>query len=510
MLFNSFEFIFLFLPVVLLGWHVLGRSGALTSAKGWLLGCSLFFYAWWHPPHLALLLLVLGANYFHCLAIAKQKERRRRQLLALTVTVDLLLLGFYKYSGFVSENLVAMGVHGLSPVALALPLGISFYTFQQIAFAVDVYRGHPAERRPVIYALVVTFFPHLIAGPILHPRKILPQFDALKSGGLRAEHMAPGLALFAMGLFKKTGIADGVASWATPVFDSAAGTAISFLDAWTAALAYTFQIYFDFSGYSDMAIGLGWMFGLRMPVNFNSPYKARSIVDFWRRWHMTLSELLRDYVYIPLGGNRNGPVRRHLNLMATMLIGGLWHGAGWTFILWGGCHGAALILNHLWTQLAGERGAAKVTVWWRREVSWILTFGVLVGTWVIFRSGTLTRAGELLASMTGLKGVSLPPSYAALADHLGMHILFTGGGVQSRWLVFQGVEQLFIFGLLILWVRWMPNTQEVMGLVSEETREIPRRWQWRPNLAWTVFVSLALLVGILRMARSSEFLYFQF
>ncbi|WP_082408538.1 MBOAT family O-acyltransferase [Verrucomicrobium spinosum] len=377
MLFNSFQFLLIFLPVTLVGWHLACRHLSRQAALHWLLLCSLVFYSCWYAPHVLLLGTVVLGNYFLCRGISSDRGPARKWWLVSAVTANLLVLGWYKYAGFILENLPLPRSLEMFHVPAALPLGVSFFTFQLVAFAVDVYRGFPAERRPGNFALVVSFFPHLIAGPILHPRKFLAQFDQHPMQGLRSAELSLGLTWFVVGLFKKVGIADGVGQWVGGVFDAAPGTPLTFLDAWTAALAYTFQLYFDFSGYSDMAIGLGWMFGLRIPFNFNSPYKATSIVEFWRRWHMTLSQLLRDYVYIPLGGNRLGPTRRYTNLMLTMLIGGFWHGAGWSFIVWGGLHGCALVVAHLWGSRRSSDGAGGLPPppsWWQREAGWVATF----------------------------------------------------------------------------------------------------------------------------------------
>jgi alginate O-acetyltransferase complex protein AlgI len=512
MLFNSFQFLLIFLPIALVGWHLASRHLSRQIALHWLLVCSLVFYSCWHAPHVLLLGTVVMANYFLCRGIASARGPARKWWLGSAVTANLLVLGWYKYAGFILENLPLPRWVEMFHVPAALPLGVSFFTFQLVAFAVDVYRGFPAERRPGIFALVVSFFPHLIAGPILHPRKFLAQFDQHPMQGLRSAELSLGLTWFVIGLFKKVGIADGVGQWVGGVFDAVPGTSLTFLDAWTAALAYTFQLYFDFSGYSDMAIGLGWMFGLRIPFNFDSPYKATSIVDFWRRWHMTLSQLLRDYVYIPLGGNRLGPTRRYTNLMLTMLIGGFWHGAGWSFIVWGGLHGTALVVAHLWgfRRSEGAGGESSAPSWWQREAGWLATFFFIIATWVVFRSDSLTRAGEMLKAMTGLNGVELPQSYVGFLHRLGLGWLPVSAHTDSPWLIFRGISQWLSLAALLVVVKYLPNSQELMRQAAPTGQAWTQRLFWRPSLAWSLLISAGLAISLLRMVKSSEFLYFQF
>src|SRR3978361_1081217 len=333
MLFNSYPFIFLFLPIGLLGDFWLGQRSNLAPVV-WLALASLTFYSVSNWQFVALLLGSIAFNYFiGYLLIAKALHTRAR-FAALTVGVagDLLVLGIFKYAGFFAANLNALFATGIV-VNILLPVGISFYTFTQIAFLVYAYRGNVARYGLPHYALFVTYFPHLIAGPILHHKDMIPQFERARTKRQNPHLILCGLIIFAIGLFKKTCLADGIQPLVAPAFGA---NYPSFDQAWIGALAYTFQLYFDFSGYSDMAIGISLMFGIFLPLNFNSPYKATSIVDFWRRWHMTLSQFLRDYLYIPLGGNRHGRTLRYVNLMITMMLGGRWHGAGWACVAWDG------------------------------------------------------------------------------------------------------------------------------------------------------------------------------
>src|SRR6195952_3334913 len=377
MLFNSWLFILVFLPIALAGYFWLGRSGDLAPVL-WLALASLVFYSVSNWQFVPLLLASVAFNYLiGWLLITKQlRSTTRFAVLTAGVTVDLLVLGIFKYAGFFAANLNAMFSTGFT-LNILLPVGISFYPFTQIAFLVDAYRGNVARYRLPHYALFVTYFPHLIAGPILHHKDMIPQFERAETKRPDPHLILCGLIIFAIGLFKKTCLADGIQPLVSLAFGPNAPT---FDQAWLGALAYTFQLYFDFSGYSDMAIGISLMFGIFLPLNFNSPYKATSIIDFWRRWHMTLSQFLRDYLYIPLGGNRHGRTLRYANLMITMLLGGLWHGAAWTFVVWGALHGAYLCINHAWKRFGPEvaprlRPAAAVA-------GAVLTFLAVVVAWV--------------------------------------------------------------------------------------------------------------------------------
>src|SRR5450830_1540606 len=350
MLFNSYQFIFLYLPVTLAAFALLGRFSHRASII-WLALASLVFYGHWNLHDVPVLCGSILFNFMLSGMISRaESEPLGKRLLAFALVANLGALGYYKYSGFAATELAAIGLDTSSFAAPTLPLGISFFTFTQIAFLVDCFQRKAAERNFPSYFLFVTYFPHLIAGPVLHHKEMMPQFNAKRSSFLDAGGLAIGVTMFAIGLFKKVVLADSVAGYANQGFGAAAsGVSLTPIEAWSAALSYTFQLYFDFSGYSDMAIGLSRMFGIRLPLNFDSPYKAASITEFWRRWHMTLSRFLRDYLYIPLGGNRKGPTRRYVNLLTTMVLGGLWHGAGWTFVAWGALHGAYLCIDHVWT-----------------------------------------------------------------------------------------------------------------------------------------------------------------
>ena len=494
MLFNSVEFIFLYLPITW-GVFTLALRGGNRLAAFWLLLASLFFYAYWSPRHVLLLILSAAFNYTVGLALGRSRDPRlRRLLLTLGIVVDLGLLAFFIYADFLLLSVSGLAGLDLEPLGILLPIGISFYTFTQIAFLVDAYRGEAREYDPVDYGLFVTYFPHLIAGPILHHKEMMPQFKALRAGRPVAEDLAVGFTVFTVGLFKKVVLADGIAAYVPTAFGADTSPALG--AAWLGALAYTLQLYLDFSGYSDMAIGLSRLFGVDLPLNFDSPYKATSIIDFWRRWHMTLSRFLRDYLYIPLGGSHCGPIRRYLNLMATMVLGGLWHGAGWPFVVWGALHGSYLMLNHLWRALKRHLGilpGAPSPL--RRLAGWALTFLAVVIAWVPFRATSWAQAREVLEGMAGLNGLSL----MALPDL---------GSLATAW--------AWVLALLAFcWL--LPNTQEIMAEHLPQMREhrahagLGRRLlHWRPTPAFATVLALAAIAALGHLANVSEFLYFQF
>jgi D-alanyl-lipoteichoic acid acyltransferase DltB (MBOAT superfamily) len=399
MLFSTPIFVAIFLPITLAGFWVILTYGSRRLALWWLFLASLFFYGWWNVRFVPLLLLSIGANFLLGAVIRRQPGRF---WLILGLTFNLGLLVFFKYAGFIAG---LAGVEGAFP-GITLPLGISFFTFQQIMFLVDTYKGDRAAGSFLEYACFVAFFPHLISGPIVRPLHIIPQFLALRVPPNLRAMIADGLELFLLGLAKKLVLADSFARFADPGFAAAAHhDPLTLIEAWIALLSYTLQIYFDFSGYSDMAIGLARMFGIRFPINFNSPYQAANIGDFWRRWNMTLSGFLRDYLYIPMGGNRRGESRRMSNLMITMVLGGLWHGASLRFLLWGGLHGAFLI-THGWCERIGIKLPALA--------GQLLTIGCVMLAWVPFRSPSFSAAVNFYAGLAGVNGVAVPAIFLSL------------------------------------------------------------------------------------------------
>lgn len=403
MVFSSFQFVLVFLPLVVAGFILLQQQGRIVASSYWLIAASLFFYGWWNYVYLFLPLGSVVCNYWLGRRLADSAAPNRR-LLILGIVANLGLLGYYKYAGFFAENLVTIFGAPIAVPKIALPLAISFCTFQQVSFLVDCSRKQVRNLNFRRYLLYIVFFPHLIAGPIVRHHELLPQLEVPRPMSTRWLDLTWGLHLFVLGLLKKTLIADMLAGYADPVFGAAAtGTAPSMLEAWGAGLAYTFQLYFDFSGYADMAVGSARMFGIILPENFNSPYQAVNIADFWRRWHVTLSHFLRDYLYIPLGGNRAGPVRTYLNLLITMLLGGLWHGAAWTFVIWGAAHGVALAVNHWWRDYSQSRGWTMP-----KSLAYTLTLLFVIVGWVIFRAENWAAAHRMLGGMCGQTHFLLP------------------------------------------------------------------------------------------------------
>src|SRR5258707_6045789 len=462
MLFNSYPFIFLFLPITLIGYFVLVRLNRLAPVI-WLALASLVFYSVSNWQFVLLLLASVAFNYVIGGLLISKRPRPASRVAALTVGVagDLLTLGYFKYAGFLAANLNAAFSTGFT-VNVLLPVGISFYTFTQIAFLVDAYRGNVARYALPHSALFVTYFPHLIAGPILHHKDMTPQFERAETKRPDSHLILCGVIIFSIGLFKKTCLADGIQPLVALAFGPNAPT---FDQAWIGALAYTFQLYFDSSGYADMAIGFSLMFGIFLPLNFNSPYKATSIIDFWRRWHMTLSRFLRDYLYISLGGNRHGSLARYVNLMVTMALGGLWHGAAWTFVIWGVLHGLYLCINYVWNNY----GPAIAPRFERpaRLAAFALTFLSVVVAWVFFRAENVSSALSILAKM---------------ADPA--HIAFGRGEMAYAAFV--------VVYAVLAW--FAPNTQAIMGY-DHEARTVGQgldHWRLRPVFLYATAAVLAL------------------
>lgn len=513
MLFNSYVFICLFLPVTLAGFYILRRKG-YEYAFGWLVAASLFFYAFWNPPYLILLLSSIGFNFVIGRWLYKNKNKT---LLTFGIVVNLCSIGYFKYAGFFIDNIGGLTGSNFHLGTIILPLGISFFTFQQITYLVDAYKNKTKDYSLVHYALFVSFFPQLIAGPIVHHSDILPQFLKRKDLNLY-RNLAIGITIFTLGLFKKLLIADEFALHATPVFDASLdGYQTSFIESWQGAFAYTFQLYFDFSAYSDMAIGLAAMFGIKLPLNFYSPYKATSIIDFWRRWHITLSVFLRDYLYIPLGGNRFGDFSKYKNLLITMFLGGLWHGAGWTFILWGTAHGMMLVINHLWRSIAVTQKYAKTFIY--RFAALCLTFTCICFAWVFFRAETLGSGIIIAKGMLGLNGVSMPTHYQSVFAPLkAIGIVFNNdttdlwtGGPFLIMLLTGGLITFFAPNVPQIMARWYKPPHDKATPVDDKAPpllQVPVRW--RPDYLWAVGVSVLFVCCMLSLNKVSEFLYFQF
>lgn len=400
MLFSSYQFIFFFLPITFFIYFWLNHLKLLIASKVWLISANLFFYSWWDISSLPILLLSIIVNfsigsYLRSENLKPNSTNRtnshKKAAFILGIAFNLLLLGYYKYTNFFLDNFNSLGTH-FKLLHITLPLAISFFTFQQISYLVDSYKERTKNYSLLNYFLFTTFFPQLFSGPITYHKEIIPQFSSKWNSLKNYRNISIGIFIFSIGLFKKVVISDVFAKWADSGFDVASH--LTTIDAWLTSLSYTFQLYFDFSGYTDMAIGAALLFNIKLPINFNSPYKALNIQDFWRRWHITLSRFLRNYIYIPLGGNRNGETITYANLLITFLLGGLWHGANWMFIIWGLLHGLALIIHRIWSKLKFSMP---------RFFAWFLTFNFINITWVFFRAKDLDSATKILSGMIGLQ-----------------------------------------------------------------------------------------------------------
>lgn len=501
MLFNSAAFLFVFLPVVLAGYFLVLRYMGKLPSQFWLFLASLFFYGWWNPAYVT---LILGSMLFNFYLGRYLLMKQDRKALITGIAANLAVLGYYKYTGLLVTTANQLTGADFIIQNIVLPLGISFFTFQKIAFLVDCYRRLASLNQSLInFGLFITFFPQLIAGPIVHHKEMMPQFA--RPQPFSGSNFAVGLTLLSIGLFKKVMIADTLDAYVNPLFKLAETRELHIIEAWTAALCYTFQIYFDFSGYSDMALGLGKMFNVRLPVNFFSPYKSKNIIDFWRRWHMTLSRFLRDYLYIPLGGNRRGSARRYVNLLVTMLLGGFWHGANWTFLVWGGLHGIFLGLNHWWQ----KAGPFNIHPYAGR----VLTFLCVMVGWVFFRAADMHTALSMVKSLGDI----------ASLQGQGFSALVSRTAVLRA--TFDAPDANFILILLplcfvICWA--LPNSIEIMrkgrpcigstrGLALSQNI-VGRALLWRPALATGIIGGIVLSICIAKVIYepSQVFLYFQF
>lgn len=489
MLFNSYEFIFFFLPITFGIYFWLNKKRLTQASKAWLVFASLFFYSWWNIIYLPLILGSILFNFTVGSAISRanssssKKGLSRKTLLAFGIVANILLLGYFKYMDFFIANTNILIGTQWDLLHIVLPLGISFFTFTQIAYLVDAYRDEVKEMDYLNYTLFVTFFPHLLAGPILHHKEMMPQFDTINNKAINYKNISAGIFLFSIGLFKKVVIADTFAQWANTGFEST--SALNLFEAWATSLSYTFQLYFDFSGYTDMALAVALLFNIKLPINFNSPYKALNIQDFWRRWHITLSRFLRDYIYIPLGGNRKGEFSTYANLFTVFLIGGLWHGASWMFIAWGALHGIAIVLHRAWQQM----GQKMNTV-----LAWVITFNFINITWIFFRAKDWTQASNIIQGMMGGNGIMLPEKYAKYVGNVQESILQFGTVYEH----INGKSQTSTYIILGF----------IMVLVLKNSMQLVE--EFKPNRLNLLFTLALFLTGVSMMSRVSEFLYFNF
>lgn len=484
MLFSSSDFIFYFLPITLTAYWLLSFFKNTRLLLFFITAASLFFYAWWKIEYIWIILISIGFNFgvgrYLTGLVELDKKSQARLVTILGIIGNLIALGYYKYAGFFSESLNAVFGTSVPVISVILPIGISFFTFQQIAYLADVYSGKVGRLDFLNYTTFVTFFPQLIAGPIVHHKDMMPQFVIDVPVSRRFSDFADGMFIFLLGLGKKMIIADTVANYSDALFTKSQFGALTFWEGSTAALAYTVQIYFDFSGYSDMAVGLALMFSINLIWNFDSPYKSIDIVDFWRRWHISLSNWLRDYLYIPLGGNRKGDLRRYANLLITMVLGGLWHGASWTFVIWGTLHGVYLLCTHAVRKMRTLAGlTAESTSRPMKVLSWLITFILVVIAWVFFRAVDANSALNVLSGIFGLNGLGFDQISGSSPIALGFLVL----------------------GLFIAFLA--PNTRQIHERFTSSIK-------WRYFLSgYAGAVAMISFIFALR-ADESPFLYFNF
>ncbi len=482
MLFNSYLYIFIFLPSILLVYFLLQTRVNEKLSINFLVLSSYIFYSYWNPKFLPLLLISIYLNYFIGKRLSNQGNKN---LLTIGILLNLFPLIFFKYFNFIIDNINSLiSLNIIENVTTTLPLAISFFTFQQIAYLVHSYKGVTHEYDLSSYSLFVSFFPQLIAGPIVHHKEMMPQFSSRENLKINSQNIRNGITIFTIGLFKKTVIADSFSKYVSNGFDF--NTQLDFFESWVTTLSYTFQLYFDFSGYSDMAIGSALLFNIKIPINFNSPYKSRNIQEFWRNWHITLGRWLRDYIYIPLGGNRGRDYQNLLNILVTCLIGGIWHGAGWSFLVWGLLHGIGLIIFNLWNFFK-----LKLPIYF----SIFITFLYVHISWVFFRAPNIERAKDIISSMVGANEFNWPPKLckffmekALCMDNQWIYKI--KGNEPTKYIM-----NLLIFAALISFL--FPNSQKATSILREK---------WYS----AIIVALMFSLAILFISRESEFLYFQF
>ncbi|MGF7534952.1 MBOAT family O-acyltransferase [Bacillus mexicanus] len=486
MLFNSFVFIFLFLPVVFIGYYLLNHFNFNRLSILWLVAGSLFFYGYFNPKYLILIAISISLNFLIGSLMNRSEDiKKKRILLTIGILFNVSLLGYYKYADFFISNTNFVLGTDFNLLHLVLPLGLSFITFQKIAYLVDTYKGETKDYTFTTFALFATFFPQLIAGPIVHHKEVIPQFETKENKRINLDNISKGIFIFLIGLVKKVAIADTVAIWANDGFSKY--QSLTFSESWLTSLSYTIQLYFDFSGYCDMAIGLALLFNIKLPANFHSPYKVRNIQEFWKKWHMTLNRFLTQYVYFPLGGSRKGSVRTYINILIVFFISGFWHGAGWTFIIWGVLHGLASVVVRLW-------GKTKINLpYW---LSWFITFQFINLAWVYFRADNVTQANAIISKMfhfdwTDLSNIFSHPirSFATSASYKIGTVSFDN-------------SKLIILSLSLL---------ILVSLISKSSIDLLEKFKfnWASVVYCQVFM-LIVLVSIFYMQKNSVFLYFNF
>ena len=530
MIFSSIPFL-VFLAIVYLLVFVTMKTTESRNYTKWILLISSFvFYSWWNPAIIILLIISITVNFGISKLIIRDTQKFKPIYIA-GIIFNIALIAYYKYAYFLIDiinGITSMDIQIRDDIFL--PMGISFLTFQQIAYLIDCYKGKSGDYNFRDYALFISFFPQLIAGPIVHHKEMMPQFESKINKFITWENFTIGFALLTMGFFKKLVIADNAALISSPFFIKAAGQqSINFISSWTGVMAYTFQIYFDFSGYCDMALGVARMFGIILPINFFSPYKSRNISDFWRVWHITLSRFLRDYVYIPLGGNRKGKFRRYVNLMATMLVGGLWHGASWTFVVWGGLHGLYLVIHQGWTHFRTNvltfGSSNKIMQGFGSLLAMLVTFISVVFAWVFFEAKTFDSAIRICKAMMGSEGLGKWNGNGQLyfltkTEYTGLLKIFTDD-IPRNVNTLAAFEHIGFLALVAILVWFIPNTiqvarnfnpvidpSKILSSYSKQFGGLPMTL--KPNIIWAIVLSVAFVYSILNMTKISPFLYFQF
>jgi alginate O-acetyltransferase complex protein AlgI len=501
MLFNSYEYLFLFLPLTLIVYFLLNRTRYIVVAKLWLILASLFFYSWWNIKYLPLMISSIVFNFVIGKYCADDKLKvnlwkvnlNNKFFLICGIAGDLILLGYFKYADFFINNTNHILHVNIGLLNIIIPLGISFFTFTQIAYLVDAYNSDVKEYSFVNYSLFVTYFPHLLAGPIIHHREMMPQFDRLKNKIINHKNLSMGIFLFFIGFFKKIVVADTFAEWAKDGFDVA--KQLTLFHAWFTSLSYSMQIYFDFSGYTDMALGSSLMFNIKLPINFNTPYKSLNIQEFWRRWHITLSRFLRDYVYIPLGGNRTSEPKILFNLMSTFLIGGLWHGAGWTFVFWGFLHGAATVIHRMWRNF---------NINMPKFLALFLTFNFVNIAWIFFRAKSWDDAIKVLKGMFGFNGLGIPAEVFELKERIVelSSSEFQASGIHA----YRAIVRILTTGNFA--TLWMILIFIVVAICFNNSNEMTE--DFKPNWQNALFTICLVVFSTLCLGRVSDFIYFNF
>jgi len=489
MLYNSYAFILVFLPLVAAGYFLLHKYLSAKWAFLFLLTASLGFMSFWNVYFAVALMSSVVINFICGSALSAAVEKSaasKKPIFIIAIVANILFLGFFKYSNFFLENINAVFSTDIQALHILLPIGVSFYTFMQIAWLTDIYRQGGYRYDFLNYCLYITFFPYVMSGPIAYHKEIIPQFKSKNIGIFNVSNVCQGLFIFSMGLFKKTAIADTLAVIVNGGYD--ASSVLTFTEAWLTSLSYTMQLYFDFSGYTDMAIGAALVFNIRLPINFNSPYKALNIKEFWQRWHMTLSRFLLNYVYVPLGGNRKGEVRTLINILLLFLICGLWHGAAWSFVFWGLLTGLASIIYRLWT---------KTGLRLPKAIAWFLMFNFFNISVIFFRAHTWHDTLKVLKGMIGLNGILVSPHLAASPFWQSLTVIGIRFGSWRANLPATEMMDYFLCLLLIPFVLFTKNSTELLE-------------GFTPNWKNAIAVSLMMIAGLLLLNETSSFLYFNF